>query len=76
MISNFRIVNLVVWPPAPLVVEKDGDGAGAAVLDKVGESWLEVIVIGELQCVPPEKGKTFTFKRPMANNTSAQQHQR
>ena len=41
--------------PAPLVVEEHRDGAGAAVLDEVGESWLEMIPIGELKCVPPEE---------------------
>ena len=39
--------------PAPLVVEEHRDGAGAAVLDEVGESWLEMIPIGELKCMPP-----------------------
>merc|ERR1719495_2734919 len=46
-------VLLVMRSPAELVVEEYGDEAGAAVLDEVGEGWLEVIPVGELKCVPP-----------------------
>ena len=65
-----------MWPPAPLVVQEYGDGAGEAVLDEVGESWFEVIPVGELKCVPPAAYKYCTSKRRVEDHTSAQQHQR
>ena len=48
--------------PAPLVVEEHRDGAGAAVLDEVGESWLEMIPIGELKRVPSEEQNIAPLK--------------
>ena len=41
--------------PAKLIVEEYGDEASAAVLDEIGEGWFEMIPVGELKCVPPER---------------------
>merc|ERR1719370_106209 len=45
------VVLLMMRPPAELIVEEHRDDATASVLHEVGESWLEVISIGELECV-------------------------
>merc|ERR1712172_284595 len=39
--------------PAELVVKEHWDDTTAGVLHEVGEGWLEVISIGELECMPP-----------------------
>ena len=41
--------------PAKLIVEEYRDEASAAVLDEIGEGWFEMIPVGELKCVPPER---------------------
>ena len=47
--------------PAKLIVEEHRDNATASILHEVGESWLEVISIGELKCVPPERRSDKTY---------------
>merc|ERR1719376_1753953 len=42
----------MVRSPAELIVEEHWDDATAGVFHEIGESWLEVITIGELKCMP------------------------
>ena len=57
-------MNLMMRPPAELIVEEHRDDATAGVLHEVGEGWLKVISIGELKCMPPEKhsGKSIRIR--------------
>ena len=48
-----KMCNLVVGPEAELVVEENRDEGAHAKLHEVGEGWLEVVAISELQSVPP-----------------------
>merc|ERR1719234_2856048 len=58
IISNFSsphcpVVLLMVRSPAELVVEEHWDDTTAGVFHEVGECGLEVVSIGELECMPP-----------------------
>ena len=61
--ENVKMCNLVVGPEAELVVEENRDEGAHAELHEVGEGWLEVVAISELEGVPPRDVKClFSFK--------------
>ena len=60
-----KMCNLVVGPEAELVVEENRDEGAHAELHEVGEGWLEVVAISELEGVPPRDVKCFFSKIPI-----------
>ena len=60
-----KMCNLVMGPKAELVVEENRDEGAHAKLHEVGEGWLEVVAISELEGVPPRDVKGFFSKFPI-----------